>query len=462
MKISISRILLYLFLGFFVSSLCVLFIIEKQRKINQRALSLNEHSAALRSTAINLNLIIAEFDTSKDEIPHFKWNKSINSVSSLYNQLLKIADKERFLNSHRFELDIRRINQQFEHFKTSKSSVDRYWTTINLITYTQNFVTHLDHIINELQVESRNELSTLHNAYYLLLGPIFLINLGMLSVLYQSVVTPLTSIVVQLKAFNSGRTDQTIDKPKIDEWNLLAEEIEQLNYKLHQTMVSKKDLLSEVRLRQEAENKALQLAQIDELTELPNRRHFQQLLKEKMRGENNGFYLIFLDLDSFKDVNDTLGHSIGDEVLTSISRALVETLCTRNSISRIGGDEFAIVIDVSSDEEAFEFANRMRALISEPLNIGGAQLRIECSIGIAKYPEHGRDIKELLASADSAMYYAKRNPALTSHVKLFNQVLREISHDRFHLSHAIKKAIVEEQFDVWFQPQIKVESTSLL
>jgi diguanylate cyclase (GGDEF)-like protein len=154
------------------------------------------------------------------------------------------------------------------------------------------------------------------------------------------------------------------------------------------------------------------LAHHDMLTGLPNRSLFadrlQQMLAQAKRSTTHGA-LIYLDLDKFKPVNDTLGHNIGDLVLMAIAQRLQAAVRESDTVARIGGDEFVVLLPVIETAlDASTVAEKIRLALEQPFEVNGHTIQIGCSVGIAVYPEHGEDEISLMKNADTAMYQAKQ------------------------------------------------------
>jgi diguanylate cyclase (GGDEF)-like protein len=228
--------------------------------------------------------------------------------------------------------------------------------------------------------------------------------------------------------------------------------------------------------RKSAEAKIYNLAYYDELTELPNRELFSQSLERTIgiaKKEFKKFAVLFVDLDRFKRINDTLGHTIGDELLKDVADRLAT--CTRSTdsvshfdstsngtikLARLGGDEFVIKLyGVDTIDSVTEVANRIIAALTPPFTCAGHQFVVTPSIGIALYPQDGRTGEELLMNADSAMYRAKS--VGRNNFKFYSETMRTKSLHRLDLENLIRAAIDEEQFDVHFQPKVNADTFRL-
>ena len=204
-----------------------------------------------------------------------------------------------------------------------------------------------------------------------------------------------------------------------------------------------------------AEEKLLHDALHDELTGLPNRALFMDRLRQSMersrREPERLTAVLFLDLDRFKIVNDSLGHLVGDELLIQISGALAAALRPSDTIARVGGDEFAILLEGGRDvSDAVRVADRIHDRLSTPTNLGGHEVFITASIGIAVHtPEYERP-EDLLRDADTAMYRAKTS-GRACHV-VFNRVMHRFVMARLQLETDLRRAVERGQLRVHYQP----------
>lgn len=165
--------------------------------------------------------------------------------------------------------------------------------------------------------------------------------------------------------------------------------------------------------RKRAEEKIAHLAHHDFLTGLPNRAYFSEILEHSIaltrRGQGK-LAVLFLDLDGFKKINDTLGHEAGDLLLQGVSQRLQATVRESDTVARIGGDEFILLLEsVTVPDNAVVVAQKIIDNLMPAFDLNGASGRVGASIGIALYPQHGEQAEELLRRADDAMYQAKRN-----------------------------------------------------
>ena len=205
--------------------------------------------------------------------------------------------------------------------------------------------------------------------------------------------------------------------------------------------------------RQAAEN--LHLALHDSLTQLPNRTLFQDRVQQALLYADRhdvGVTVLLIDLDRFKEVNDTLGHHRGDEVLAQIGRRLTGRLRSGDTVARLGGDEFAVLLpDVQTADHARTIAAEIAELIAQPIPVDGFELDIRGSIGVAISPFHGTDADHLLQHADVAMYIAK---ATHSEIEVYDRALDHYSQERLELAAELREAIDDGQLVLHYQPKV--------
>ncbi|MNP21402.1 Cyclic di-GMP phosphodiesterase Gmr [compost metagenome] len=158
------------------------------------------------------------------------------------------------------------------------------------------------------------------------------------------------------------------------------------------------------------------MAQYDQLTQLPNRELLRDRLKSALEAAHEArgrMALLYVDLDRFKQVNDTHGHAVGDMLLQAVANRLKGCVRETDTVARIGGDEFVVLLhSIQASGDADRVAGKIRRVLAQPLRLDGHSLNIQPSIGVARYPEHGTEEKQLFRHADEAMYSAKREQHL--------------------------------------------------
>jgi diguanylate cyclase (GGDEF)-like protein/PAS domain S-box-containing protein len=207
--------------------------------------------------------------------------------------------------------------------------------------------------------------------------------------------------------------------------------------------------------RNEARAQIARLAYHDMLTGLPNRAQLRGLISGAVQACPRGKHvaLAFLDVDNFKDVNDTLGHSAGDELLVQFAQRLRAQIQPGDMLGRLGGDEFVIVLPNGDAAEASLVASRITEALVMPLRIGTRQVPMSASIGISIYPDNATDIDTLIQQADAAMYKAKQ--AGRSTYRFFSSDMNGLAEQRLLLSAALRSAIANDVLKLHYQPQIR-------
>ena len=206
----------------------------------------------------------------------------------------------------------------------------------------------------------------------------------------------------------------------------------------------------------EATQSAYQLAYYDYLTGLPNRRLFEkqlQIVLEQCVASYKRFALMYLDLDGFKNINDNLGHEVGDILLQKVAERISATFEKKAFIGRLGGDEFSLIFpNMISLKYLHNMSKKMLLIFSRPFLVRDIELFVSPSVGISIFPFGGRDIKTLLKNADVAMYSAKNGGK--NNYQIYSPAMDENAYKKFLLKNDLKKAISEEQFFVVYQPRV--------
>ncbi|MBU5613209.1 putative bifunctional diguanylate cyclase/phosphodiesterase [Geomonas azotofigens] len=205
------------------------------------------------------------------------------------------------------------------------------------------------------------------------------------------------------------------------------------------------------------------LAYYDSVTKLPNRSLLMDRLHQALalaQRERRELALLFLDLDNFKDLNSSKGHEAGDKFLQEVAARLASCLSEANTLARLGGDEFVILFNPGPGEEGVAAtAARLQALFAEPFLIDGEELYGSTSIGIALYPDDGRDVESLLRCADAALYQAKSEGKAS--YQFFSQEMNQVTMRRVALENGMRQGLARGEFYLYFQPQWDLKTLRL-
>ncbi len=208
--------------------------------------------------------------------------------------------------------------------------------------------------------------------------------------------------------------------------------------------------------RKATEQRLAYLAHYDQLTGLANRTAFRQYVSQALSRAHRSSSttspaILLLDLDRFKTVNDTLGHDIGDQLLSAVADRITSAVRNSDMVARLGGDEFAVLIDdIKKEEQLATPAQRIIEALGAPLSLEGHELHVTTSIGIAIFPENGDSIEELLKNADSAMYRAKENGR--NNYQFFDHEMHSRALHRMQLERDLRCALEREEFTIYYQP----------
>ena len=217
-------------------------------------------------------------------------------------------------------------------------------------------------------------------------------------------------------------------------------------------------LLRDITDRQTAHRRLEYLAHCDTLTSLPNRNALHAQLANDL--DTAPCSLLLLDLDGFKHVNDSLGHSVGDALLASVAARLTAAVGTTGFVSRLGGDEFAILIaDCAKSARADEVATRILDAFGPPFELAGQSIYVGTSIGIAMAPKDASGAERLLSCADLALYSAKAEGGGVR--RFFARAMQSSSEQRHRLRTELRQALANHEFELWYQPQVSLQDRTL-
>lgn len=263
----------------------------------------------------------------------------------------------------------------------------------------------------------------------------------------------------KVRGFSLGAAD-FITKPfEIDEVRARIHthlELSRLQRFLHHLVEERTSMLalSEERYRT--------LAHRDLLTGLPNRMLFREMLDHAVaqaHHQQREFALLTLDLDNFATINESLGHGVGDQVLIELSRRLQEVVPEKDTLARVGGDEFSLLVSMDTNIAVDLLAQRLIDVCAEPVQAAGNTIYASLTIGIALYPSDGTDGEALQSSADAALHQAKQQARASLH--FFSPELTQRARHRLHRETELRHAIERDELRVYFQPQIRLSDGSL-
>jgi diguanylate cyclase (GGDEF)-like protein len=259
---------------------------------------------------------------------------------------------------------------------------------------------------------------------------------------------PLNAVIRGINNFDAGQFKQGIQLNRSDEWNTIEMAFNNMANRLNETY----EELIEERKRLEF------IAHHDTLTGLSNRffvyKELDILIKNYHKNENE-FSLIYLDLDQFKQVNDSLGHDVGDALLIEIANILTDIIGDAGDVTRLGGDEFMVLFSNVNDVSVVnEYATKLNRTLQQKINVGGLSVIVGSSIGVCHFPEHGHSVDVLIRNADTAMYAAKNMGG--NNICVYQHEMTKEIVDLTQKISGIRRAIKEDEFFVVYQPKFNL------
>ncbi len=234
-----------------------------------------------------------------------------------------------------------------------------------------------------------------------------------------------------------------------------TQELQKINIQMQQEIVERKSIEKELTTHKEH---LVRLAHYDSLTALPNRFFFNEMLSKKInhaKRKRSKFSILYIDLDNFKTINDTLGHLVGDSVLKEIANRFLKTLRSSDILARLSGDEFIILLnDIEDTQFANTIAEKILTICSNPIKANNHECVLTASIGICTYPEDGASLENLLKNADMALYKAKQEGGNVFH--FYTKEMDIDTHERIQLEAALRNAIKNNEFLIRINKPFKI------
>ncbi|ADU32459.1 diguanylate cyclase/phosphodiesterase [Evansella cellulosilytica DSM 2522] len=297
-----------------------------------------------------------------------------------------------------------------------------------------------------------------------------LVALLMSRVINRNLVSTLNQLTLTTTGLpNKIGDNETIDWPQsnVKEIDLLIENFKYTSTKLKQmfqrTNNMNKELEEQAGMLQKSEEKLQKLAYYDMLTGLPNRQHFQKYLESLLQSEANKkaptIAVMFVDLNQFKQINDTLGHKVGDELLKLVSNKLMKLEKEKIKVFRLGGDEFVIVLTEADKKEVKRFGGKLQRLFAEPIILNNMSLYVTASFGVSMYPKDGDTLDRLVRFADMAMYNAKEKGR--NYIQFFDQSMKADFSERMMINNGLREALERNQFELHYQPKVNAKTDEM-
>lgn len=299
----------------------------------------------------------------------------------------------------------------------------------------------------------------------------------------RSIATPLVRLTRMTAKIGSGKLAERASVRSTDELgrlsgsiNQMAERLSKSQQALHQRVEERSAMAEKVssrnrelrnalsrlsRTREKVQHQALH----DALTGLPNRTLFNDRLQVAIAHANRNkskVAILFFDLNRFKSINDTLGHLIGDEVLRAVADRLPGCVRNEDTVARFGGDEFIIIVgDVKSEKAVLKAAEKVYKCIRKPFTIRRKDYHLDATIGVAVYPDHGKDAPTLIRNADTALYRAKASRGRRA-FKVYDETMSSRASKKMELENDLRQAIKEKRFEVHYQPIVRPDGSILM
>jgi diguanylate cyclase (GGDEF)-like protein len=281
----------------------------------------------------------------------------------------------------------------------------------------------------------------------------------------RSIVIPVRRMTRATKKIAEGDGDVRVPGGGLKELDTLSRAFNAMAAELAEARNMARDYQQRLEEKVELRTRQLQhLAEHDSLTHLPNRRQIFVLLNhalERAAKNRRHVAVFFMDIDNFKNLNDSMGHAFGDQVLACVGQRLKETAQAFGFAGRLGGDEFtAVYEDAASAADLLEAGRRLVETFDRPLSIEGREVVVRASVGASLYPDHGHRAEDLLSAADAALFRAKAMGR--NQLAVFTPELLETAARKFTIEQCLRRAIEQDEFDLVYQPEVSLDSLDVV
>ena len=403
---------------------------------------------------------------------------SIRSRITPYTEKVLLAELEKELSLLKIYLSLfdNYTNEIDQLITDSKENVDQYLLVLKKIQVNlsqrwgilDDLLTSKDYLIGSItKTEALAKAASLDKVDQLLDGikmlrdliiivSIFIILFGAMifsMIVRRHINQPINQMITGIENFEAGKFQTGIRLDRSDEWHTIEKAFNKMASRLDETY---SQLISE--------RKSFDyMAHHDPLTGLANRLFAYETIAsmiDSFRMKDEQFSLIYLDLDEFKQVNDSLGHGVGDELLLKIANKLHDIIGSSGTAIRLGGDEFMLLVTKGDTcNHAIEYARSIIERLKQPVILHDHTIVVGCSIGICHFPEHGRDVDTLVRNADTAMYQAKSFEG--EKICVYEEHLTQAAVDLMHKVTGIRQAIEKDEFFLVYQPQFDLNTNTI-
>jgi diguanylate cyclase (GGDEF)-like protein len=337
---------------------------------------------------------------------------------------------------------------------------------VGLMTLTVSEPIALGPRTGSIRIEASLSALYLHLAWYALVFTLAgVAAMGTALLLTERLLTtsaqPLLQLVELMERVSSDK-DFSV-RAKVHEEHEVGALARGFNKMLNRIQKRERELHRELSERKRVERRLTMLAHYDTLTRLPNRNYFSRRLTSVISSAppDQLVALLFLDLDNFKIVNDTLGHQLGDQLLKEAAARLRGCVRAEDCVCRLGGDEFTIILEhVGTLENVEHVAQKVVAALSEPIILGDNEFYVTSSIGISVYPKDGSDAETLIKNGDTAMYHAKERGK--NNFQFFSNEMTDRARRRLMLETALRQALERGEFVLYYQPQADLRTGEIV